>query len=72
MPAYLNLHGASGVTSYEIGPDFISVTFRSGQAYRYTHAITGRVEVEHMKRLAVAGRGLSTFISRNRDNLPYE
>ena len=54
-----------GVTGYEIGPDFIVVRFRRGDRYLYNYKIPGRDDVERMKKLAVAGRGLSTFISRH-------
>ena len=65
MRRYANLSGTSGVVAYETGPDFIDVRFREGGTYRYTHASAGPVHVEQMKKLAVAGRGLGTYISRH-------
>jgi len=66
MRRYLNLSGSSGVTYYEIGADFIRVKFRGDQpVYRYSHAGAGKDHVERMKTLAVAGRGLGTYISQN-------
>lgn len=65
MKHYRNLSGHSGVIAYEIGADVIAVKFRDGGAYWYTHASAGPVHVEAMKQLAVAGRGLSTYIARN-------
>lgn len=62
---YKNLDGDSGVAAYEIGDDSILVQFKSGASYAYTYASAGRSNIEHMKRLAVAGEGLSTFISRH-------
>jgi hypothetical protein len=62
---YANLSGDSGVVAYAIGADFIDVQFKSGTIYRYSHASAGQIAVERMKRLAVAGQGLSTFISRS-------
>lgn len=64
MKRYRDLSGQSGVVAYEISDDAITVKFRDGDVYLYDYATTGRREVEEMKRLAVAGRGLSTFISR--------
>ncbi|HEY4162304.1 MAG TPA: hypothetical protein VGM59_04520 [Dongiaceae bacterium] len=64
MKPYRNLSGDSGVTHYEIGSDFIAVRFRKGDKYLYNYRRPGRYEVEEMKRLAVAGQGLSTFISQ--------
>jgi hypothetical protein len=65
MKRYGNLSGNSGVTAYEIGGDFIEVRFVDGAVYVYTYASAGRRHVEAMKRLARAGAGLSTYISRH-------
>jgi len=66
MLPYLNLSGESGIQGYDLGPDFIEVQFPGrDQPYRYTNSRVGRENVEHMKRLAVSGRGLSTFISQH-------
>lgn len=65
MRRYANLSRKSGVVAYAIGADFIAVRFRNGETYRYTHAKPGAGHVENMKALALAGRGLSTYISRH-------
>lgn len=65
MQRYANLSGHAGVVAYAIGPDSIEIRFRHGGTYRYTHAKPGRVQVEAMKRLARAGRGLTTYISQS-------
>lgn len=65
MERYKNLNGDSGVASHEIGYDSIWVVFSDGVRYQYTYARTGKENVERMKRLAVDGRGLSSFIARN-------
>lgn len=65
MQRYPNLSGDSGVTAYEIGVDHIIVQFRGGRSYRYSHARAGRQHVDRMKELAMAGRGLSTYISQH-------
>ena len=63
MEPYRNIAGSSGVTAYEIGPDYITIEFSDGSVYRYTHASAGQENVEHMKGLATAGQGLNTFLN---------
>jgi hypothetical protein len=63
MTAYKNLEGNSGVTAYEIGEDSIKIRFTNGPVYLYTNSVTGVNNIKQMKKLARAGRGLSTFIS---------
>jgi hypothetical protein len=65
MRPYENLSGKSGVTAYQIGDTFIIVEFRDGSTYAYTNSTTGISNIEIMKRLALKGSGLSTFISRH-------
>jgi hypothetical protein len=65
MQPYATLSGDAGVTAYEIGADYILVQFRKGRTYRYSYARAGEHHVERMKELAVAGRGLSTYISQH-------
>lgn len=50
--------------AYECGNEHVDVQFRSGKTYRYSYASAGRHHVEEMKRLAAAGRGLSSYISQ--------
>ena len=63
MERYRNLSGDSGVDAYAIGDDFIAVRFNSGVIYWYTVESVGPRHVAEMKRLAMQGRGLSTYIS---------
>jgi hypothetical protein len=65
MKRYRNLSGGSGVSAYDIGPDSVAVRFLDGTVYVYSYASAGRDKVEEMKRLALAGRGLATFISQH-------
>lgn len=65
MERYRNLSGDSGVLAYQIGDAAIAVQFRNGDIYDYTYASAGRRNIEQMKRLARAGKGLSTFISQH-------
>lgn len=54
----------SGVAAYRIGRDHIDVAFREGGIYRYSVLSAGRTNLDEMARLARAGAGLATFISR--------
>ena len=65
MEKYSNVNGNSGVSSYKIESDSITVKFKEGDTYLYTYQVTGKVHVEKMKALAKAGKGLSTYISQN-------
>lgn len=64
MERYRNLAGNSGVSAYALDKESITVKFRDGGVYLYTNASAGADNVAEMKRLASAGRGLSSFISR--------
>lgn len=64
MERYKNLGGDSGVAAYEIGDDFIKVQFNDGSLYLYTNQSAESNNIEQMKRLAIAGRGLNSFIGR--------
>lgn len=65
MTKYKNLSGKSGVNSYETGDDYIAIQFVGGGTYLYTYDKPGATSVEKMKTLALKGKGLSTYISRN-------
>ena len=64
MKRYRNLDGKSGVTAYECGDGFIRVRFVNGDIYEYTDKATGREHITNMQKLAQAGLGLSTYVSR--------
>ncbi len=55
----------SGVVAYESGSDFIRVLFRNGAQYLYNTASVGIRNIEEMKKRAVNGIGLSTYISQH-------
>ena len=65
MQRYANLSGDSGVVAFEAGTDFIRVRFAGGDVYRYDRSRPGARHLAQMKRLALSGRGLSTYISRH-------
>jgi hypothetical protein len=64
MERYKNLGGDSGVSAYEIGDDSITVQFTSGAVYLYTYKGAGSSNIEKMKLLAAAGKGLNSYIKR--------
>lgn len=69
MIKYRNLGGNSGVTAFEAGNGYIKVAFGDEAVYLYTNASAEKENIEKMKQLANAGKGLSTYISRYvRDN----
>lgn len=65
MQIYKNLDGNSSVRAFAIGDNYIDVKFASGRIYRYSYRSAGIANVEQMKRMAVEGRGLNSFIMRN-------
>jgi len=65
MERYANTDGDSSIASYECGPDSIAVEFVDGRVYVWTHASCGVANCEQMKRLAVEGNGLNSFIMRH-------
>lgn len=65
MERYRNSGGDSGVSSFEIGTDYITVKFSgSFRSYRYSYRKAGQHHVEIMKRLAISGNGLNSYINR--------
>lgn len=62
---YADLSGASGVVAYAILADSIRVRFAGGKTYEYTNQRPGADHVARMKQLALAGRGLGTYISQH-------
>jgi hypothetical protein len=60
---YKNLNGDSGVLAYELSSGSIVVQFNDGWKYEYTAQSAGAAAIATMHRLAMAGRGLSSYIS---------
>ncbi|WP_419786461.1 hypothetical protein [Pseudodesulfovibrio sp.] len=67
MQRYLNLSGKSGIEAFRIEDKSISVQFKKGRVYQYSENPIGSQHIENMKELALAGQGLNTYISQNRD-----
>ena len=65
MTPYKSISGKqSDVSAYEIGDDFIKVRFTNFQTYKYTASFNGQYIIDKMKSLALASRGLNTFINQ--------
>lgn len=64
MLLYKHVLKNTGVVAYETGEDYIKVAFRDGTVYLYNYTSAGRHNVEQMKKLAAAGKGLTTFINQ--------
>ncbi len=64
MKQYKNLQGNSGVDSYQLGEDSITVRFINGGTYLYTNESTGTTHIKEMQRLAQLGKGLNSYISK--------
>lgn len=65
MINYKNSNGNSGIRSYLIMNEYIIVEFNDGSSYKYSYVSAGIADVEAMKRLAIQGSGLNSFIMRN-------
>lgn len=73
MTKYQNLSQESGIDKYEILEDGIRVQWVDGDIYYYSTSSTGAEHIAEMKRLAIKGRGLATYISQNvRQNYEYK
>lgn len=66
---YKNLSKDSTVTYFEILKDIVTVKFTNNTCYNYSNQSVGTTNIEKMKQLAVAGKGLGTFIEANVKNL---
>jgi len=64
MERYKNIGGDSGIAAYEISGDSIKVKFNDGAVYLYTSQSAGAANLAELKRLAVEGSGLNSFIGR--------
>lgn len=66
MERYKNLGGDSGVIAYELEQGEITVQFADGpyRNYVYDSNKPGAATVAELRRLAVAGSGLNSYITR--------
>ncbi len=54
----------SGITHFALLPQAIIVLFQDGSAYLYTDDLPGKQHIRHMRALAEAGQGLTTYINQ--------
>lgn len=64
MTQYGNTSGNSGIAGYDLGEDYITVTFDSGSSYTYSYTSAGIEAVNEMKELARSGSGLHGYINK--------
>lgn len=64
MENYKNLSHDSNIVKFQIGEDSIEIEFTDKSRYLYTYKSTGRSLVEQMKKLALRGHGLNSFINQ--------
>ena len=62
---YKNLSGQSKVAAYEIVKDAMTIRFADSSVYRYTNQSADPANISKMKSLAIAGKGLGTYIDAN-------
>ncbi|GAA3768039.1 hypothetical protein GCM10022270_31040 [Terriglobus aquaticus] len=55
----------TGVRAFALLPDAIALRFSDGSVYLYTHDRPGAAHVRAMRERAMAGRGLSTYVSQH-------
>lgn len=65
MKKYKNVSGKSTVTMFELAKDVVTIRFTSQEVYRYSNQSAGSENISKMKLLALAGKGLGTFIENN-------
>lgn len=61
---YANVGGNSSVRGYDHGEDWLVVMFSDGSRYLYTLKSTDQQTLDYMRRLAMAGKGLNSYITR--------
>ena len=65
MTTYNDATGTSGITSFQISDDSITIEYKNGSAYQYSDQVAGAANVGHMKTLAASGQGLNSFINKH-------
>ena len=65
MISYKNLNGNSNVKCYNISENYIDIEFyNTPLVYRYSNIVPGRQVLNELKRLAIQGYGLNSYINR--------
>lgn len=68
METYKNLSGQSNVWRYKLGDNYIDVQFKEKgkdgcDTYKYSYSSAGSLVVQEMKKLAIVGLGLNSYIN---------
>jgi len=63
MTLYKNVSGDSKVVRYHLAKDAVTIRFADRSVYIYTNQSTDPATIKKMKTLALAGKGLGTFIT---------
>jgi hypothetical protein len=64
MQPYRHQGEDTGITGFHLAANSIAIEFKDGSRYLYDDRRPGRKHVEAMKKLAVAGHGLTTYINK--------
>ena len=64
MHRYKSLSGHSGIRAFDIKQDSIKIEFNDGSIYLYDDKKPGPVHLAQMKKLAIKGQGLTTYINK--------
>ncbi len=65
MSRYKNVDGKSTVARYNITKDAVTIQFTDHSVYIYNNQSVGPETIGKMRTLALAGKGLGTFITKN-------
>ncbi len=65
MTPYKNVHRLSSILAYEISDESIRIEFVSGAMRVYTYENVGKIHVEAMKKCAIKGKGLGSYVMNN-------
>lgn len=64
MEVYINLGKSSSIRYYDIGEDWIIISFKGNVTYEYNYSSSGLNHIENMKSLAIKGKGLNSYIKK--------
>lgn len=65
MISYKNLNGNSNVKCYNISENYIDIEFyNTPLVYRYSNVVPGSQFLNELKRLAIQGYGLNSYINK--------
>jgi len=67
MSRYKNLSGKSTVARYHAAKDAVTIRFTDASVYVYTNQSVDPASIAKMKELALAGKGLGTFVETVKD-----